>query len=123
MINKTKVCPECNDKFQCGTCDGDGCWCSEYPAIMPFCDVNGCYCPKCLNKIVGDKIKTFMASGTRSEDLLNQIQGINKSSILIEELDYYVDDNQNWVFTSWYHLKRGYCCKHGCKNCPYEFDK
>ena len=24
------------------------------------------------------------------------------------------------VFTKEYHLKRGHCCKNGCKNCPYK---
>jgi hypothetical protein len=24
------------------------------------------------------------------------------------------------VFTAQYHLKRGYCCKNGCRHCPYK---
>jgi hypothetical protein len=24
-----------------------------------------------------------------------------------------------FVFTREYHLKRGYCCKNGCRHCPY----
>ena len=24
------------------------------------------------------------------------------------------------VFTSAYHLKRGYCCNSGCRHCPYK---
>jgi hypothetical protein len=27
------------------------------------------------------------------------------------------------VFTEKYLLKRGYCCKNGCKHCPYGFDR
>lgn len=27
------------------------------------------------------------------------------------------------VFTREYHLKRGYCCKSGCRHCPYGFKK
>jgi hypothetical protein len=27
------------------------------------------------------------------------------------------------VFTEKYLLKRGYCCKSGCKHCPYGYDK
>jgi hypothetical protein len=34
--------------------------------------------------------------------------------------DYYINENQNWVFTSEYHLKRGYCCENKCKHCPYQ---
>ncbi|MFN4975489.1 MAG: DUF5522 domain-containing protein [Bacteroidota bacterium] len=25
------------------------------------------------------------------------------------------------VFTQQYHLKKGYCCGHGCRHCPYEY--
>ena len=24
------------------------------------------------------------------------------------------------VFTARYHLRRGYCCEHNCRHCPYE---
>ncbi|MFW5761904.1 MAG: DUF5522 domain-containing protein [Cyclobacteriaceae bacterium] len=42
---------------------------------------------------------------------------------LQEEVDYYVDEKGRVVFTSFYHIKRGYCCKSGCKHCPYGFIK
>jgi hypothetical protein len=38
---------------------------------------------------------------------------------LIEGIDYYWE-NGLMVFTSEYHLKRGYCCDSGCRHCPYE---
>lgn len=41
---------------------------------------------------------------------------------LIEGIHYYIDKNGNWVFTKQYHLARGYCCKNGCKHCPYGID-
>lgn len=34
-------------------------------------------------------------------------------------MDYYIENNKV-VFTKEYHLKRGYCCKNNCKNCPYK---
>lgn len=37
--------------------------------------------------------------------------------------DYYYSDEGFIVFTEKYHLKRGYCCKSGCKHCPYGYDK
>ncbi|MEA5405902.1 DUF5522 domain-containing protein [Arcicella sp. DC2W] len=37
--------------------------------------------------------------------------------------DYYLNENGFMVFTATYHLKRGYCCKNGCKHCPYGFKK
>ncbi len=40
-----------------------------------------------------------------------------------EDEDFYWSDEGYRVFTEAYHLKRGYCCKSGCKHCPYGFDK
>jgi hypothetical protein len=36
--------------------------------------------------------------------------------------DYYLSEQGFFVFTERYHLKRGYCCKSGCKHCPYGYD-
>ena len=33
--------------------------------------------------------------------------------------DFYME-GPNLVFTAAYHLKRGSCCKSGCRHCPYE---
>ena len=45
----------------------------------------------------------------------------NKSKLDPE--DYYLSDEGYIVFTEKYHLKRGYCCKSGCKHCPYGYNK
>lgn len=37
--------------------------------------------------------------------------------------DYYLSDEGYIIFTEKYHLKRGYCCKSGCKHCPYGYNK
>lgn len=37
--------------------------------------------------------------------------------------DFYLGERGFIVFTEKYHLKRGYCCKSGCKHCPYGYDK
>ncbi len=37
--------------------------------------------------------------------------------------DYYLSEEGYIIFTEQYHLKRGYCCKSGCKHCPYGYDK
>lgn len=36
--------------------------------------------------------------------------------------DYYFE-NGLMVFTEAFHLKRGSCCKSGCRHCPYGFKK
>jgi len=43
---------------------------------------------------------------------------INKQSTK----DYYWE-NGKMVMTENYHVNRGYCCKNGCKHCPYENSK
>jgi hypothetical protein len=41
---------------------------------------------------------------------------------LIEEVDYVIDaDTGLFIFTTKYLLKRGTCCKSGCRHCPYGF--
>lgn len=45
-----------------------------------------------------------------------------KKTILTTE-DFYLNDKGYRIFTKKYHLKRGYCCKNGCKHCPYNYDK
>jgi hypothetical protein len=40
----------------------------------------------------------------------------------LEPEDYYYSPEGYLVFTEKYHLKRGYCCKSGCKHCPYGYD-
>ncbi len=44
-------------------------------------------------------------------------------SKLVEGIDYYINEQGFFVFTEKYHLDRGYCCKNGCKHCPYGFIK
>jgi len=39
----------------------------------------------------------------------------------LSEDDYYLLPDGRLVFTAQYHLKRGYCCGSGCRNCPYDF--
>lgn len=40
--------------------------------------------------------------------------------MLVEGIDYYIE-NGLYVFTERYLLARGYCCKNGCRHCPYGF--
>jgi hypothetical protein len=42
------------------------------------------------------------------------------SQDFIEGRDYTVE-NGLFVFTAYYLKNRGYCCKNGCKNCPWGF--
>jgi len=51
----------------------------------------------------------------------NEHKDNNRQRLTTE--DFYLNENGFMVFTEAYHLKRGYCCKNGCKHCPYGFKK
>ena len=36
--------------------------------------------------------------------------------------DFYESPDGYIVFTEKYHLKRGHCCKSGCRHCPYGYN-
>jgi hypothetical protein len=46
-----------------------------------------------------------------------------KEKIPLEPDDFYYSEEGYIVFTEKYHLKRGHCCKSGCRHCPYGYDK
>lgn len=46
----------------------------------------------------------------------------NKNMELMEG-DFYYNEAGLMVFTEQYHKRRGYCCKSGCKHCPYGYKK
>lgn len=46
-----------------------------------------------------------------------------KFADLKEGVHYYFNAQGLLVFTEQYLKERGYCCKNGCKHCPYGFKK
>lgn len=41
---------------------------------------------------------------------------------LVENIDFYIE-NGKYVFTAKFLKERGYCCKNGCRHCPYKTKK
>ncbi|MFY7653164.1 MAG: DUF5522 domain-containing protein [Chitinophagaceae bacterium] len=41
---------------------------------------------------------------------------------MIEGVDFYYDENGYMVLTAEHHEKRGYCCGHGCRHCPFDYE-
>jgi len=54
--------------------------------------------------------------------MTDDMSGFSKRSKLADE-DYYMSPEGFIVFTEKYHLKRGHCCKSGCKHCPYGYNR
>ena len=52
---------------------------------------------------------------------MSDFSKFNKQNKLNKE-DYYIGSEGYIVFTEKYHLKRGFCCKSGCKHCHYGYD-
>ncbi|MEI7583735.1 DUF5522 domain-containing protein [Runella sp.] len=62
-------------------------------------------------------LKSLSVNNNKLNISFQQRPGLNSE-------DYYVDKNTGFlVFTDIYHKKRGYCCKSGCRHCPYGFRK
>jgi hypothetical protein len=96
---EVKKCSQCSEIFNCGS-SLQSCWCMDYPPISIINKGADCLCAKCLNLVV--------TQDEKRTDIIQQ--------------DYYIE-NGLYVFTESYHLKRGYCCKNGCRHCPFGFKK
>lgn len=107
-------CDTCNSIMSCDA--NQQCWCMEIPAILPLTAAMACLCKSCLI----EKTNHFLAQqyqNLTTKQLVSLAKPYRQSN-MIEQLDYYFE-NGFMVFTNWYHLKRGTCCKNGCRHCPY----
>jgi hypothetical protein len=117
-----KVCSVCGVQFGCGAVgEGEGCWCGDYPPIMPLESGQGCYCPACLKAIVREKIAEYLRTITPENAPHSLARNCAVRGPLVEGIDFYLDEGGLMVFTAWYLLKRGHCCRSGCRHCPYGY--
>jgi len=93
----------------------------EFPPVLDVdLSLNGCMCESCLTDRIQEKIQVYVAGITPQNASESCAKDLPKSSTLKKEIDYYIE-NELYVFTAWFHLKRGECCKNGCRHCPYGF--
>ena len=131
--NIREKCSVCDAEFSCGASTENNCWCFSYPFIMPVNKAASCLCQSCLNKTIAEQLNEFLDNASFDEKLEMALKyqtarglhskrdasaQISGQSELIENIDYTIE-NGNYVFSAWYHLKRGSCCDNGCRNCPY----
>lgn len=112
--SKSKVCEKCNTSF---SCFNEACWCSELPAIMPLDENRDCLCSSCLKEEVIDKIQDYLKN--LSPAIIDSIKALGTPNKLIQGIDYTINEKGLFVFSSWYHLRKGNCCNNNCINCPY----
>jgi len=66
---------------------------------------------------VADAIDKLMIEKSLQEMLVMARSYYSKGQ-LTENIDYYIEAGR-YVFSAWYHLKRGSCCGNGCRHCPF----
>lgn len=113
-LEKTKTCQNCSATFSCYS---SACWCNDLPRIMPLDPTRDCYCSVCLKKEVTAKVDEYMNNLTPENRKI--IRGLGEVKNTVNGIDYYLTEDGYTVFTSWYHLRRGKCCKNDCRHCPY----
>ena len=112
----SKHCSECHQAFGCGSGTGN-CWCMSFPPIMSPTTEQDCFCPSCLGVAINNKIDELVKeSGMES---FQELAEPYRSQIkLIKNVDFTIEGDL-YVFSKWYLVKQGECCRNGCKNCPY----
>ncbi|WP_174481771.1 DUF5522 domain-containing protein [methanotrophic endosymbiont of Bathymodiolus puteoserpentis (Logatchev)] len=113
-----KKCSACGAAFSCGAAqDGESCWCLGFPAIMSVEFDQDCRCKTCLSKVMAEKIELTIQESPL-ENMLELASQYNNKNGLIEYIDYTIEYGE-FVYSKWYHLKRGTCCGNSCRQCPY----
>ena len=109
MINKT--CQRCKTPFSCQSNDIQNCSCRQI--VLSDASKNylaktnyDCLCNTCLKSI---------------NEMQEAIKLQVKPEKIEENRDYYSEKGLI-VFTEYYHIKRGYCCKNNCRHCAYGFE-
>jgi hypothetical protein len=88
------------------------------PKLISVGKSDTCLCPDCLIEHLAATVNASKSSDIKKEDRA-VIANMGLPSHLKENVDYYLNADNNFVFTKWYFLRRGYCCENGCKHCPY----
>ncbi|MBV1906274.1 MAG: hypothetical protein KUG75_09380 [Pseudomonadales bacterium] len=120
-------CSQCRKSLICGIDQPiQNCWCATFPPVLPFESGQDCLCRKCLAIAIND----YLAESIRQNGIETVLSLVmqhkagserktqDDNSAATEYLDYTLE-NGCFVFTRWFHLKRGTCCGSGCRNCPY----
>lgn len=115
---RVKSCSACGTPFNCGDAAGNKCWCNDYPPIFNPSDIVDCLCPSCFKNACIQRIDEFVATITPENAIGNKAADLPKTTNLVEDIDYYIE-NGNYVFSKWFHLKRGSCCGNKCRHCAY----
>lgn len=74
----------------------------------------GSYCEECALRKLSFAVRQI------EENFDPSVNSYSHLSVpMLEHIDYNIE-NGLFVFTKWYHIRRGYCCGNGCRNCAYQ---
>ncbi len=114
-MSSTGPCPRCQKPFTCNKENIAECGCSQIrlkPATRHFLmnTFFGCLCDDCLKEIelLVEEAGRYPFPGRGGE--------------LVPDLHYYTENGYR-VFTPLYLASREYCCRSGCRHCPYGFKR
>ncbi|MEM6965118.1 MAG: cysteine-rich CWC family protein [Bacteroidota bacterium] len=108
-----KTCQRCQSTFDCRVGDVGNCGCAQV-TVSPDTHVYlskthyDCLCSNCLSTVNKIVAKT------------KEIPFPKRGQSLIEDVHFY-KENGLFIFTEFYHISRGYCCKNGCRHCGYGY--
>lgn len=100
------------------------------PILCKKEDINNCFCKEIT---ISDKTRNFLSKtkfdclcGACLEHYNNLMKEVQKQSTSKKQLSeniHYYKENGYMVFTELYHANKGFCCKNGCRHCPYGYEK
>lgn len=115
-------CPQCSNVRSCTP--SESCWCTGLPALLSPEEDSRCLCKSCLITALANKVNQNPTE--LSADNRQKIADLGPVTDPILHTDYNLEDingQRLLVFSSWYLLRRGHCCKNNCRNCPYPKQK
>lgn len=111
---KEKRCPRCKKQFKCLVEDIENCDCrkialsKELKFFLSKTSYN-CLCNECL-----DELKTLTSQASKEQ------LPISKNNY-IDGKHFYIENNL-LVFTEYFHIVKGTCCRNACRHCAYGFN-
>jgi len=116
-----QTCALCQAPLTCQSeLSASPCWCMALPNIVSidFSQANEqCLCKECLAKKINIQLQSLYHN-KNLDQLIELAKPYREKTELVEHIDFTIE-NGLYVFSAWYHLKRGKCCNNGCKHCPY----
>jgi hypothetical protein len=110
-----KTCPRCKKYFECNTHDIQNCFCNKVTLskdLKYFLSKTSynCLCKNCL------------------QELENTVAEAKKESFPIKRESYiegkhFYMENDLFVFTEYFHIVKGECCRNSCRHCAYGYSK